>query len=311
MRTWLYLPTGNKVEFEFSDSSIPEDDYANAIDYTNRMLKLGASVNAPGLEAGEEKHEISHVARWIKDDDDGRQSHRIDLYVNHPQMTMRYMPVYIKDTPEECAKFSQATGIQITDIKLLPTKGTMNRDDDRGGYIKQLPKPVIVVSKPNPNYDETKKDSGKPARLFVRWESVGTPTQPSAPFGGALAGIQPATLPPQPAPETAKTDANSSAAPAVATGTPKAAENTGNGDLPNWFNTPLQTCFGAFKTYILPNLYENNTWHMNSSLKKHGISDGKSISAEWATKTAGEVLEYLKHRKDEPADNPDLLPEAS
>lgn len=299
MRTWLYLPTGNKVEFEFSDSSIPEDDYANAMDYTRRLLALGASVTAPGLEAGEEKEQIGAVVRRSKVNDDATETPILDLYLNHDATKYKFLTVYL-NTPDDIAAFETASSLKLDSIPFWEgghlERGNLKTDK----YIISLPRPLYVIHRLNERYnpDEPDATKRKPKRLFVRWESVGTPTP------------LPAS---QNAPEPAKTGANSSAAPApaAATGTPKAAENAGNGALPNWFNTPLQTCFGAFKTYILPNLYENNTWHMNGSLKKHGISDGKSIGKEWATKPAGEVYEYLKHRKDEPADNPELLEESA
>lgn len=91
--------------------------------------------------------------------------------------------------------------------------------------------------------------------------------------------------------------------------TPQAAtngENGGSDATPTWFTTPLQTSFGVFKTYVLTHLYNKNTWHMNGSLKKHGIVVNDNIAPEWATKSAGEVITFLETRHDET----DQLPEA-
>ena len=274
---------------------MPEFDYDNALSYTNRLIARGASVDAPGLEAGEHKDEIGSLTHWLKNDDDGGQSHRVDLYVNHPQMVNRFLSLYVKDTKEALAEFKTVTGVDLASIKMLPTKAPINKDDDKGGIITALPRPLMAVWKLNPKFDETQPlGGGHSRRLFVRWESVGIPTHVSAP----------------PAPQNAAT-------PPPATVTPKTPQNAGNGPLdvydgevpahdiydgkPQWFRTPVRDCYGAVKTYILKEVYGNNTFAMNGSLDKRGVTVKGVFDAkgEWAGKPAGELIYHLEHRHDE------------
>lgn len=295
MKTWLYLPNGCKYEFS-RDILTKEDaiwaadnDYAAAMEYTSRLLALGASVAAPGLEAGEQKSDIGYLARWLKNDNDGGTSNRVDLYVNHPKMLSRFMSIYVKNTPEDNAEFAAITGVNLNGVPNLPTKAPMNKEEDRNGCIVALPKPLNVIWKHNPNYREGVLD-GEPARLFVRWDNVGNPTPLPA-------------LPP--APQSNKTGANSSAPPTAASVTAATAENAGNGDIyaghPSWFRTPVRDCFGAVKTYILKEVYSNNTYAMNGSLDKRGLTvKGRfDDQGEWSGKSAGELIDFLKHRHDE------------
>lgn len=209
--TYLYLPNGCKWEFSpgvmspFEAEIAAEQDYASALAYTNRLLALGASVNAPGLEAGEVIEEVNQLAHWLKTDNDGGKSHRVDFYVNHPKMISRIVSLYVRHEKEELDKFQSITGIDLRTAKMLPTKSPIeDKSNDPNGFILTLPSPIRIVIKLNPEFDETKPlGGGQPRRLFVRFDSVGTPTpapQPAAaqppanPFAGQQ---QPAVQPPK------------------------------------------------------------------------------------------------------------------
>lgn len=289
METWLYLPNGCKINFPFGNlpniSPIDEANemYQYALAYTNRLLELGASVNAPGLEDGEGKEQIGFISRRSKINDDGSETPVLDLFPNHDATKFKFMTVYL-NTVDDVNAFETASGLKLDSIPLWEG----DKHLDRGGaktdkYIMQLTRPLVVIHKSNERYNPEEPDitKRKPKRLFVRWDTVGTPT------------------PPPPAQQPAASATPASAPESKATGTPQTAENGAKDKLPNWFAIPLQTCFGAFKMYILKELYDNNTFHMNGSLNKHGISDGKVIGAEWATKPASEVVEFLRNRHDE------------
>lgn len=178
MRTWLYLPTGNKVEFEFSDSSIPEDDYANALGYTNRLLALGASVTAPGLEAGEQKEQVGYVVYRSKVNDDGTETPILDLYLTHDATKFKFLTVYL-NTPEDVTSFEQVSGLKLLADMPYWEGGHLERGNPKTDRYFVAPRKMLtVVHKLNERYnpDEPDMTKRKPKRLFVRWESVGTPT---------------------------------------------------------------------------------------------------------------------------------------
>lgn len=282
METWLYLPNGCKVKFEFTESSMPEDDYANALNYTNRVIALGANVNAPGLEAGEEKDEIGQIAHWLKDDNDGGQSHRVDLFVNHPQMVSRLMSVYVKHIPEELAAFKNITGIDLSTAKMLPTLAPIqDKSKDKNGYVISLPHPVIAVWKHNPHYDESKKmEDGKPKRLFVRWESVGTPT------------VKP------PAPSVVQ---NTGANDLTAISTPQTAQNAGKGvfkhELQDIWNVPPSGAhWTRLKQWLLHNVYDNKRIALDRSFAKRAKETNNWKRDDDSQMTVGDIVTFLQTR---------------
>lgn len=143
-------------------------------------------------------------------------------------------------------------------------------------------------------YFQTLPGNVKDYDSYAKWykDNVGNPTLPPAP------------------PPAQKNGANEP----QATPTPQTAENAGNGasdaiytGKPAWFRTPVRDCFGIVKTYILKEIYANNTFAMNGSLDKHGISVKGVFDSqcEWAAKSAGELIHMLAHRHDEE------LPQAS
>lgn len=161
-----WLPNGMKVYF-----SIPMPDGVSAFDqammFTNDLLEKGFRQHEPGLEEGEQRETINMVARRNKLNDDGTNTPVLDLYVNNDKMKHRFIAVYL-NTDEDVQSFETVSGVKLASIPLNPTKAPVDRD------VKEFTlqtKPFGLIYTNNPNYDEA-KDSMKPKRLFVRWDSL-------------------------------------------------------------------------------------------------------------------------------------------
>lgn len=304
METWIYLPNGCKVKFEWDivgTAEMAKFDYNIALEYTNALLSSGASVTAPGLEAGEQKEQVGYVVYRSKVNDDATETPIIDLYLNHEATKFKFLTVYL-NTPEDIEAFRHASGIGIAELPYWEGGHLERGNPKTDKYFVAPRKPLTVVHKLNERYnpDEPEMAKRKPKRLFVRWDTVVIPTLPPAPPAPIPSDHPPGGINPYSSPPAMVTPATPQNA---ANGASKAVYD----GKPAWFRTPVRDCFGAVKTYILKEIYENNTFAMNGSLDKRGISVKGVFDAkgEWAAKPAGELIHMLAHRHDEE------LPQAS
>lgn len=82
---------------------------------------------------------------------------------------------------------------------------------------------------------------------------------------------------------------------------PPSAKNDPPAVEPAWYATPALKSWGVIKGWLLSNVYAKNTFHMNGSLYKHGITvdnKGQTLKPEWANSTAGELIKYMQANRE-------------
>lgn len=160
-------------------------DYKGAFAAVGDILAAGFTVNAPGLEAGEQKEMIGSVIRTEKENDDGTATPIVGLYNTSDALVYAFMKVYLNQ-PEQVVEFERASGMSLfTSLALydgaaLPEKGHKK--------IVKAPRPFGLVWKPNPKYDEKKAEECAarkevykvPKKSFVRWEGQQVPGEVKA-----------------------------------------------------------------------------------------------------------------------------------
>lgn len=289
MRTWLYLPNGCKYEFCFDPSAeehaltAAANDYANALDYTNRLLALGASVTAPGLEAGEEKDRVLGVVKRVfLDETENREIPVIDVFVKQEHLGLRWVFKYLNND-EQIAEFEDATGLTLADIPVF-TQQSLNRNEKpqlAKQYLIPVKQSCSVVRKLNPAYDPNAAKKKMQYHL-VRWESVGFPT------------VKPPALPPPLAPKSAATEP-------PATVTPATSQNAGNGVFKHelqdiWNIPPSGAHWTRLRTWLLPNVYDGNKYELNGSLAKRAKETQNWTRDDGSQMTIGDIVTYLQTR---------------
>lgn len=175
---WMtgFTPTGRKVSFTLS-SNDPAALVRLALQFDAELTAAGISVREPGLEEGEQSETFHYIVRRAKGNDDGSETPIIDLYVDHEKMHFSLLKVYL-NTSDDVAAFQQATGLQLAALPLYDGQAAIERGKDTridSKYMVRLQRPVQVVWKSNPAYEENGK---KAKRLFVRW---GMPVTQDAP----------------------------------------------------------------------------------------------------------------------------------
>lgn len=163
----LFHPRGVKVTFSFPE---PPD----ALGAVSEYLDKGWLVNAPGLEAGEEREEIGWVCRGEK----GDGVPFVLLYANQEQMTHSILKVYL-NTDEDVKNFEFASGLRLDAMPLYegsdkPERGKNAKADQK---IVKMKKPFGIVYKPNPKFVQADADAARaankiykqPKRLLARY----------------------------------------------------------------------------------------------------------------------------------------------
>lgn len=167
---WMtgFTASGRKVSFTLSSDDAKE--LVNfALQFDAYLVKSGISVREPGLDEGEQSETFHFIVRRAKWNDDNTETPIIDLYIDHDKMRFSLLKVYL-NTPDDVEAFQQATGLQLGALPLYDGQAAIERGKDTridGKYMIRLQRPVTVVWKLNPAYE----DGGKKAkRLFVRWD---------------------------------------------------------------------------------------------------------------------------------------------
>lgn len=167
---WMtgFTASGRKVSFTLS-SDDPKELVHFAVEFDAYLANAGISIHEPGLDEGEQSETFHFIVRRAKGNDDGTETPIIDLYIDHDKMRFSLLKVYL-NTSDDVANFQQATGLQLGALPLYDGQAAIERGKDTridSKYMVRLPRPVTVIWKLNPMYE----DGGKKAkRLFVRWE---------------------------------------------------------------------------------------------------------------------------------------------
>lgn len=149
---------------------------------TNAMT-AGWGVAPPSTGPGETKLLCGFVVRREKDNSDKSITPLIDLYPAEGKNKYSELSVYL-NSDDEIAAFERASGMRLTEMNVYIGANKIERGANRNTdkLVYASPRPFGVVLKPNPKYDPDEKDAKKkkPARVFVRWESTGSPAPAAA-----------------------------------------------------------------------------------------------------------------------------------
>lgn len=160
----LFTPRGPQVTIPVTVNG-PEDMMA----FVHSFLDAGWLVQAPGLEAGEEKETFHHVVKEIVND-----TTHISLYRDND--AFRYLGVYL-NRPEDEQAFELASGLKLSNLPEYVGVGHIERRKSASldKFVITAPKPFSAVWKHNPKHDpDSEEGKKKPKRLFVRWADVST-----------------------------------------------------------------------------------------------------------------------------------------
>lgn len=129
-------------------------DYKGAFAAVGDILAAGFTVNAPGLEAGEQKEMIGSVIRSEKTNDDGSLTPVAGLYNTSDAYKHSFIKLYLNQ-PEQIADLEAASGLKFFSLPLydgaaMPEKGHKK--------ITRASRPFGIVWGPNPRYDEKKAE---------------------------------------------------------------------------------------------------------------------------------------------------------
>lgn len=138
-------------------------------------LNAGFLVSAPGLEDGELVEEISAVARREAKD----ETAIIDFYSSNTKLLKKFMHAYLNNE-QDVAAFEAATGLKVDSLAVYDGALAIARDDNKAGkYLVNLPRPIKIIWKLSPKWEEWKAAGGEGnephKRLLVRYDT-GTST---------------------------------------------------------------------------------------------------------------------------------------
>lgn len=167
--TSAYTPSGFRIYYSIPVEK-PEDMPAMALKLTGMLTAAGMLVNAPGLEAGEEKEIIVTVMRRAKPSDN---TPIIDMYPawghgeGEPYGTYKYLRVYL-NTPEDISAFLNASGLKsLEQIPLYESETALKRKaGKRHNKEVNVPTPFTVV-RHKPGKDTVNPDG---STISAAWE---------------------------------------------------------------------------------------------------------------------------------------------
>lgn len=168
----LYHPSGAQVSLPVPVlSRLTTQQAMDVLASVSEYINVGFRVTAPGLEEGELIEEINAVAR--REAKDGTPI--VDFYSGNMKLLKKFMHVYL-NTEQDVAAFEKATGIQVALLQVYDGALAIARDDNKAGkYIVNLPRPIRVVWKLSPKWEEWKAAGGEGnephKRLLVRYEA--------------------------------------------------------------------------------------------------------------------------------------------
>lgn len=161
----------------------PEEMFRGVAGY----FDAGFLADAPGLVPGEMREEVGWVARGTHTGRTGLAD-VIMFYSTNEGWTRPFLTDYL-NTDADRGEFERATGIKPATIPEYIGEGRLERGKNprTDQLIVKLPRPKVVVMKPNPKYVEAEAVAAKaankaykvPKKIFVRWADA-SPAQAQA-----------------------------------------------------------------------------------------------------------------------------------
>jgi hypothetical protein len=174
----LFHPCGAQVTLPLPviEHLSADERAAAAMMMVTAYLGTGFLVSAPGLEDGETAEEISAVARREAKD----ETTIIDFYSSNLNLKKKFMHVYLNNE-QDLAAFEEAAGLKVDAITAYDGALAIARDDNKAGkYLVSLPRPIKLVWKLSPKWEEWKAagvEGNEPhKRMLVRYDA-GTQAQ--------------------------------------------------------------------------------------------------------------------------------------
>jgi len=168
----LYHPTGAQVTLPVPMlSRITTEQALDVLGSVSEYINAGFLVNAPGLEDGELIEEVNAVARREAKD----ETPIIDFYSSNTKLLKKFMHVYM-NAEQDVAAFEEATDIKISSLTVYDGTLAVARDDGKARkYLISLPRPIKLVWKLSPKWEEWKAAGGEGIephkRMLVRYET--------------------------------------------------------------------------------------------------------------------------------------------
>jgi len=173
--TKLFHPAGAQVSLPVPLEPLSAEQARAMFNSVAALIDAGFTVTAPGLEDGELAEEVNAVSlRNAKDN-----TPIVDFYSANTKLLKKFMHVYMNGE-QEVADFEAATGLHLAGLTVYDGSLAIARDDNKAGkYISPLPRPIKLVWKLSPKWEEWKATGGEGQephkRLLVRYETKASP----------------------------------------------------------------------------------------------------------------------------------------
>jgi hypothetical protein len=183
----LYHPSGAQVSLPVPLlARLTTQQAMDVLGSVSEYINVGFLVNAPGLEDGELVEEVNAVARREAKD----ETPIIDFYSSNPKLLKKFMHVYL-NAEQDVTSFEEATGLKVASLPAYDGALAIARDDNKARkHIVSLPRPIRLVWKLSPKWEEWKAAGGEGnephKRMLVRYEA-GLPAPAPSPVSTALA----------------------------------------------------------------------------------------------------------------------------
>jgi hypothetical protein len=163
------------------NATLTPDQAKAMFESVNRLLATGFMANQPGLEEGEKKERVTHIARRQKfNQDDQSTTPIIDIYCGG---NFKITYVYL-NKPEDVALFETTFNRKLDSLPLWEGDAAIERGKNPGRDAKyilsSIKSNIWAVYKNNPKW-EGDDDTKHTKRVFVRWEVQGVTVQEPAP----------------------------------------------------------------------------------------------------------------------------------
>lgn len=167
----LYHPSGAQVSLPVPLlSRLTTQQALDVLGSVSEYINVGFLVNAPDLEDGELIEEVNAVARREAKD----ETPIIDFSSNM-KLLKKFMHVYL-NTEQDVAAFEEASGLKLAALPVYDGALAIARDDNKARkYIVSLPRPLKLVWKLSPKWEEWKAAGGEGnephQRMLARYET--------------------------------------------------------------------------------------------------------------------------------------------